>query len=382
MSNSLVMLIVILVLVSLVGLVGFAFVVEEESVAATQEHDDGGEDQAEEHDHDDGEEMMHGFLETFGPGIAPHYHALDYTEFENVADISRNPAEVPPPLQRNFSTTVTINLEAKEVISEIAPGITYHYWTFGGKIPGPFLRVRQGDTVELTLSNHLTNSHNHSIDLHAVTGPGGGSVLTNVIPGESKTLRFKALKPGLFIYHCATHNVPLHMTNGLYGMILVEPEEGFPEVDKEFYVMQGELYTEGAIGEVGFQAFNAQKMLDEDPEYVVFNGRVNSLVDNPLTASVGDNVRLYVGNAGVSLISSFHVIGEIFDTVYPEASTPVKNNVQTTLIPAGGATIAEFEIDYPGTYILVDHSLARLDRGAWGLLTATGTANPEIYSAG
>jgi nitrite reductase (NO-forming) len=355
-----------------------------ESSVVEEEHDhsahDHGEAEPDEHDHNAGASMKTGHLSTFGPEEAPHMHALDYSEFKKVSDIAKAPYDLPPPLERDYETTVVVNLHSTEVISEIAPGISYHFWTFNDTVPGPLLRVREGDTVILTLSNDKTSSHKHSIDLHAVTGPGGGAVATQVAPGESKTIQFKAINPGVFVYHCATTNVPMHMTNGMYGLIIVEPKEGFPKVDKEFYVMQGEIYTEGAIGEKGFQKFDPKKMLYENPEYVVFNGRVKGLVDHILKASVGDKVRLYVGNGGVSFISSFHVIGEIFDTVYPEAATsPLKKNVQTTLIPAGGAVITEFEMEVPGNYILVDHSLARLDKGAWGILNAEGPENPAVY---
>ncbi len=337
--------------------------------------------------HDSHEEYVqakvskYGHLTTFGPEEAPHFHKIDLTKFKKISDIAKNPAQLPPPLKRDYSTTVKISLVVKEVISEIAPGITYHYWTFNETVPGPFFRIREKDTVELTITNDTSSRHNHSIDLHAVTGPGGGSVLTEVKPGETKKFRFKALKPGLFVYHCATGNVPMHMTSGLYGLILVEPEGGLPEVDKEFYVMQGELYTKGKIGEKGFQEFDAEKMLYEKPEYVIFNGRVKALADHPLQAKVGDKIRLYIGNAGVSLVSSFHLIGEILDTVYPEASvsTTIKN-IQTTVIPAGGATIIELELDVPGKYILLDHSISRIDKGAWGLLEVSGPMNPGIYS--
>jgi nitrite reductase (NO-forming) len=337
------------------------------------------ETQNEMSEHSEHSSMKHGHLDSFGPGEAPHMHTVDLTTLEHVPDIARKPAEMPPPIERDYEDTVKYTLTAKEVIAEIAPGINYTYWTFDNKIPGPMLRVREGDTVELTLINHESSTHNHSIDLHAVTGGLGGGASTQVAPGESKTIKFKALNPGSFIYHCATHNVPMHMTNGMYGMILVEPKEGLTAVDKEFYLMQGELYTKGAIGEKGHQEFDPKKMLYEDPEYVVFNGRVKSLVDNPLKAKVGDKVRLYVGNGGVSLVSSFHVIGEIFDRVYPEASTSILENVQTTVIPAGGATVTEFGLEVPGNYVLVDHALARLDKGAWGLLQVDGEPNPEIY---
>jgi nitrite reductase (NO-forming) len=324
--------------------------------------------------------IKHGHLPTFGPADSPHYHVLDLNSFDRVADIARLPTDLPPPIERNVLATVKVTLHAKEVIAEIAPDITYHYWTYNKKIPGPFIRVRQNDTVELTIINDITSSHSHSIDLHAVNGPGGGAQLTQGKPGETKAFRFKALNPGLYVYHCATPNVPMHITNGLFGLILVEPPGGLSQVAREFYIVQSEIYTKGKIGMPGFQEFDADKMLHENPEYILFNGRVKALVDHPLTAYVGETVRLYVGNAGVSKISSFHVIGEIFDRVYPEASTPVKENVQTTIIPAGGATIVEFTLNVPGTYVLVDHALTRIEKGAWGLLNVEGEAAPAIYS--
>ena len=321
---------------------------------------------------------------TFGPGKSDHHHeSINPSDYNKIPDISKNATNIPPPLQRNHPETVTVNLVATEVISAIAPGISFQFWTFDDTIPGPFVRVRVGDTVKLSLRNDLTSSHDHSIDLHAVTGPGGGAALTHVEPGETKALRFKTLNPGLFVYHCAAGNAPTHIANGMYGLILVEPEEGLPPVDKEFYVMQGELYTKGPLGQQGFQAFDQQKMRDERPEYVVFNGRPGSLVKKgKMVADVGNNIRLFVGNAGVAKISSFHIIGEIFDRVYPEASTSKPfENVQTTAIPAGGATMIELQVDVPGNYVLVDHALARIDRGAWGILNIRGRKDSAIYSS-
>jgi nitrite reductase (NO-forming) len=213
-----------------------------------------------------------------------------------------------------------------------------------------------------------------------VTGPGGGASATIVKPGESKTITFKALNPGIFIYHCAHPNVANHMAHGMYGLILVEPKEGLETVDKEFYIVQGEFYSVGSLGRTGLQLFDAQAMLDGKPQYIVFNGRTGSVTQN-MTAEVGDKVRIYFGNGGVNLISSFHVIGEIFDAVYREGdltSEPARD-VQTTLVPAGGATAVEFQVDYPGKYILVDHALARLDRGAFGVITVTGEKDPTIF---
>ena len=342
---------------------------------------DSGQKDTETQDADKKQQMIkHGHLPTFGPADSPHFHILDLSSFDRVADIARLPTDLPPPIERNVSTTVKVSLHAKEVIAEIAPDITYHYWTYNEKIPGPFIRVRQNDNVELTIINDITSSHTHSIDLHAVNGPGGGAQLTQTKPGKTNAFRFKALNPGLYVYHCATPNVPMHITNGLFGLILVEPPGGLSQVAREFYIVQSEIYTKGKIGMPGFQEFDADKMLHESPEYILFNGRVKALVDHPLTAHVGETVRLYVGNAGVSAISSFHVVGEIFDRVYPEASTPAKENVQTTIIPAGGATIVEFTLNVPGTYVLVDHALTRIEKGAWGLLNVEGEVAPAIYS--
>ena len=303
-----------------------------------------------------------------------------FNKFEKVANIARDPNDIPPPINRDHEETIKLEMETKEVVSEIAPGIYFNYWTFDGQVPGPFVRVREGDTVELTLKNSSSSIHMHSIDLHAVTGPGGGATVTDVAPAESKTFKFKALNPGLYVYHCAHPNVPSHMTHGMYGLILVEPKDGLPPVDKEFYVMQGEFYTAGGLGNKGLQVFDGQAMLDGHPQYIVFNGKVKSLVDN-MNVKVGDRVRMYVGNGGVNLISSFHVIGEIFDTVYPEASIggALFKNVQTTAVPAGGAAIVDFKMDVPGKYILVDHALARLDRGLWGVMQASG--NPRTQGA-
>lgn len=326
-------------------------------------------------------------LKTYGPSDGPVLSLSNVVKFffrankmERVKDIAYDPNDVPPPISRKEPITIDIKMTAKEVIGEMAPGVLFNYWTFDGTVPGPFLRVREGDTVNLTLTNDSTSLHHHSIDLHAVTGPGGGATVTNVVPGESKTLTFKALNPGLYVYHCAYPNVATHMTHGMYGLILVEPEEGLPAVDKEFYIMQGEFYSKGGLGNKGIQLFDAYGMLNGKPEYIVFNGRTGGTVGN-MKAKVGEKVRLFVGNGGVNLISSFHVIGEIFDRVYPEAAIGSEpyTNVQTTLVPAGGASIVEFGLEVPGKNILVDHALSRLDRGAWGTLDVAGPENPDVF---
>lgn len=327
-------------------------------------------------------------IRTYGPAAGPTLPLKNVftffghlNEFERVADISRDPRDVPPAIVASTSREVAIELTSKEVLSEIAPGVVLNYWTFDGTVPGPMLRVREGDTVNLTLHNDPSSIHMHSIDLHAVTGPGGGATVTDVMPGESKTMRFKALNPGLYIYHCAHPNVANHMAHGMYGLILVEPEEGLPAVDTELYVVQGEFYTAGSRGTKGLQVIDAGKMLDGNPEYIVFNGRTGAVSKDEITVSQGERVRMYVGNGGVNLISSFHVIGEIFDLVYPEGAigSEPHQNVQSTIVPAGGATIVEFTTEVPGTYILVDHALARLDKGAWGTFSVLGQERPDIF---
>lgn len=293
---------------------------------------------------------------------------------------------VPPAITRKHSTKMIVRLEVTEVVKQMADGVDYTFWTFGGSVPGKFIRVREGDLVEFHLANHPSSKMPHNIDLHAVTGPGGGAASSFTAPGHESVFSFTALNPGVFVYHCATAPVGMHIANGMYGLILVEPKEGLPKVDKEFYVMQGDFYTKGKYGEAGLQPFSMEKAIKEDADYVVFNGAVGALTgDNALQAKVGDTVRLFVGNGGPNLVSSFHVIGEIFDNVYTEGGLGAPNkNVQTTLVPAGGSTMVDFKLDTEGTFILVDHSIFRaFNKGAIGMLKATGgdkDTNKAVYS--
>ncbi|MCX6944940.1 MAG: copper-containing nitrite reductase [Opitutales bacterium] len=290
---------------------------------------------------------------------------------------------VPPPFKRTYAARVIVNLEVREVVKRLADGVEYTFWTYGGSVPGSFIRIREGDVVEFHLNNHPSSKLPHNIDLHAVTGPGGGAASTFTAPGHSSQFTFQALNPGLYVYHCATAPVPMHIGNGMYGLILVDPKEGLPPVDREYYVMQGEFYTTGKYGEEGLQSFDMAKAIDERPPYIVFNGAVGSLVgDQALTAKVGERVRIYFGVGGPNVTSSFHIIGEIFDRVYPEAGLSLPNrNVQTTLVPSGGATVVEFKVDVPGTFILVDHALTRaFNKGALGMLKVSGPENRVIYS--
>lgn len=301
---------------------------------------------------------------------------------EEVAVLGDAP-NVPPPITRKYATKVIIHLEVREEEGKLADGVRYTFWTFGGKVPGKFIRVREGDLVEFHLDNHPDNKMPHNIDLHAVNGPGGGAASSLTAPGHSSVFSFKALNPGLYVYHCATAPVAMHVANGMYGLILVEPKKGLPKVDHEYYVMQGDFYTKGANGEQGLQPFSMSKAIDEKPDYVVFNGAVGALSgDKALTAKVGETVRLYVGDGGPNLTSSFHVIGQIFDTVWPEGNmSTVLHDVQTTTIPSGGAAIVDFKMSVPGTFLLVDHSLTRaFNRGALAQLKVTGPENKLIYS--
>jgi nitrite reductase (NO-forming) len=293
------------------------------------------------------------------------------------------PPHVPPPIGRRHPAKVIVNLEVRELTRRIADGVEYTFWTYGGEVPGLFIRVREGDVVEFRLNNHPSSKVPHNIDLHAVTGPGGGAASTFTAPGHSSQFTFTALNAGLYVYHCATAPVPMHVANGMYGLILVEPKDGLPPVDREYYVMQGDFYTQGGTNEPGLQIFDNVKAMDERPTYVLFNGAVGALVgDNALKANVGEVVRLYFGVGGPNLTSSFHVIGEIFDRVYPEGGTKyIQENVQTTLVPAGGSVIVDFKVDVPGTLVLVDHSLSRaFNKGALGMMKVTGPENRVLYS--
>ena len=290
---------------------------------------------------------------------------------------------VPPHTSRIMPETVIVNFEAKEFVGPLADGKNYKFWSFNGTVPGPMIRVRLGDTIEFHLSNDSANQFPHNIDLHAVNGPGGGAAATLVAPGEQKAFQFKALHPGLFIYHCASPvpGIPAHIANGMYGLILVEPKHGLSRVDHEFYVFQSEFFTQPSEDE-GVLEFSLEKGMLEKPDYVVFNGKSGALIgENAMQATVGDKIRIYFGNIGPNSASSLHVIGEIFDQVYLEGAINgiTNKNVQTTLVPSAGAAIVEFKVDVPGNYLLVDHSIFRINKGAVGVITVTGEEDHEIF---
>jgi nitrite reductase (NO-forming) len=296
---------------------------------------------------------------------------------------NRSKSPVDLPVAPSSADRVVVTLVTQELMGQLADGVTYMYWTFNGTVPGPLIRLREAQQVEMHIQNALNSTMSHSIDSHAILGTGGGSAYSQTPPGQESVFQFTAMRAGLYIYHCATPDIPTHIANGMYGLMLVEPKEGLPKVDREFYVVQGEFYTEGAFGETGYQAFSYLKANAEKPEYVVFNGRVGSIGAGIPKVKVGETVRIFFGNGGPNLISSFHVIGGIFDRVYSEGSIvsdPIRN-VQTTLVPAGGSVMVEFKAEVPGKWILVDHSLFRIHRGALGVIDVEGEAYPSLFSS-
>jgi nitrite reductase (NO-forming) len=316
-------------------------------------------------------------------GAVPHAHTITKSvTVEGLASIVRDPKDLPPPIGTRGPQRMKVDLETVEITGKLADGAAYRYWTFNQKVPGPFVRVRVGDTVEVRLKNHDDSAVMHNVDFHAVTGPGGGAKATDAAPGESRGFEFTAIKPGLYVYHCAVPMAAQHIANGMYGLILVEPEGGLPKVDQEFYVMQGEIYTEQKYGAKGVLTESYDKLMDERPEYFIFNGAVGALsAEKPLKAKTGETVRIFFGVGGPNFTSSFHVIGEMFDKVYNMGSLTTKpiTDVQTVTVPPGGATVVDFKLEVPGNYMLVDHALTRVERGLVGILEVQGPDNPDIF---
>ena len=296
---------------------------------------------------------------------------------------SKSPTDIPS--APSPSDGVVVKLVTEEKLGQLADGVTYDFWTFNGTVPGPFIRLRLNQTVEIHIINPPNSTMTHSIDSHAILGTGGGGVYSQTPPGQESVFQFKAMRVGLFMYHCATPDIPTHIANGMYGLILVEPIGGLPKVDREFYIAQGEFYTEGPFGQQGFQTYSYQKADAETPDYVVFNGRVGALAGTPWTlrVNVGQTVRIFFLNAGPNLDSSLHLIGGMLDRVYEEGSilSPPLLNVQTTLVPAGGSVMVEFTAEVPAKLTIVDHSLFRIHHGALGIINVIGAANPALFSS-
>jgi copper-containing nitrite reductase len=314
-------------------------------------------------------------------------HASDSTPTVKAADIVRDPADLPQPIGERAPALVRVTLTAKELVGVLDPtsGTTYRYWTFNGKVPGPEIRVRQGDTVEVTLVNAKDSSMVHSIDFHAAIGPGGGSALTQVPPGQSKSFTFQATVPGLFVYHCGSPMVAQHIANGMYGLILVEPVGGLPHVDREYYIMQSEFYTTAPKGKSGLQQFSVENLMSENAQYYLFNGAVDAITKEfPLQAKEGETVRIYFGNAGPNATASEHMVGEIFTHYYQLGSltSPALAGIQTATVPPGGAAIFELKASMPGEFTLMDHAISRMEKGDMAILRVTGPENEALMHAG
>lgn len=307
---------------------------------------------------------------------------LQPAQVTDVANVAHDPADLPPPITRTAPTTVQVTLTAKEVVAELADGTTYAFWTFDGTVPGPMIRVMEGDTIEFTLTNDLSSVNGHNIDFHAVNGPGGGAEVTNVAPGETATFTWKALHAGAFVYHCAFPPPMHHIAQGMYGAIVVEPVGGLPPVDREFYIMQGDWYTTGRLGNQGHQMFSNEKALAELPEYYTFNGHVQALTElYPLQAEVGETVRIFFGVGGPNKGSNFHVIGEVFDRVYSGSDETFTANEEVWYVPPGSVSTFEMLLDVPGSYTIVDHALYRVQKGAAGVLQVSGEPDPAVFDA-
>ena len=326
-------------------------------------------------------------VQVTGPlDVAGDRPALGAARPTDVDRVAADPRDVPDPIDRSEPATVPVELETREVVAEVEPGVTAQYMTFNGQVPGPFIRTRVGDTVELTIRNHESSTMPHNVDFHACRGPGGGAEATTVNPGEERRLRFKVTYPGAFVYHCAVANVDYHISSGMFGLILVEPEEGLPAVDHEFYLGQMELYTNGATGEAGHHEFDFEKMAAEDPTYVLVNGEKYAIGPqkyDEMRVRTDETVRIYYAVGGPNQFSSFHAIGSVWDEVYQQgalASEP-QRFVQTTPVLPGSATVVTSHFPVPGDYKLVDHALSRVARkGALAVISADGPENDDLFA--
>jgi nitrite reductase (NO-forming) len=296
--------------------------------------------------------------------------------------------DVPPAATRDYQAIVDVHFDVVEGVQAIDPNGT-QYTTWGYRVhgdnavttgtPGPMIRARVGDILRFTLTNDGLMPHN--VDFHAVTGQGGGAADTTVAPGETATIEARLLYPGIFMYHCAAGDVPQHISQGMYGGILVDPATPLPPVEHELYMVQSEYYTTNDAS--GNLITDRAAVTNEMPTYVVFNGAVGALTGaNAPTMEVGQRMRIYFVNAGLNLDSNFHAIGSHWDKVWQEGAllnAPLRGS-QTTLVPAGGGTVVEIAAQVPHTIVLVDHALARaFDKGAIGQIVVTGDPDPEIY---
>lgn len=301
--------------------------------------------------------------------------------------------EVPPPIKRNHPVHLVVDMVATNRKLNVIGNTKYEFWPFGYYdyrerknkygVPGPFIRARVGDVLQINFTNLDESGMAHSVDFHAVCGPGGGSPTNFAEQDETKVGAYLLQRPGLYVYHCAAAPIPVHIHNGMFGLILVEPQGGLPPVDKELYVMQHELYVQKSDDDPKMYEMDYVNSEREIPKHVLFNGREGALVEKPFVVNQDETVRIYFGNAGPNLVSSFHVIGGIFDKVYREGDviSPPAQSIQTTLVPAGGAVIVDMKMEIPGSYSLVDHSIFRIDKGAVGMIKVKGKPRPDIYDS-
>ncbi len=270
------------------------------------------------------------------------------------------------PLAPGTTNVRTLELVTTDRTVAIADGVRFAAWTFDSTVPGPVVHVKQGDTVKFVLTNRGTMPH--SIDFHAAQTPPNENYV-DVKPNMSRSFDWKADYPGVFMYHCGSPLVIAHMASGMYGAVVVDPATPLPPA-REYVLVQSEFYTTGKPGEV--QQVDVNKVLNGQPDYVVFNGYANQYKDAPLAAKVGERVRLYIVNAGPNDFSAFHVIGTIFENAYADGNTAnAQHGMQTVTIPPGGGYMVEFTIPNPGTYAFVTHSFAGVNKGAVGVLKVT-----------
>ena len=258
----------------------------------------------------------------------------------------------------------------RNAVIEIADGVKYEGWTFGGTVPGPVIHVREGDRVRVKVVNE--SAMPHSIDFHAAQiAP--DKAYRMVLPADSLAFDFVAREPGAFLVHCGTAPITMHIMQGMYLPIVVDPRGGWgTNAQKEFVIVQSEFYTSAAGGSGMAQPdWNAERM--KQPTYVVFNGRAGQYKDHPLKVAIGDRVRFYVVNAGPNFNSDFHIVGAIFDRVYPDGNPAhALRGVQTYTVPAGGGVVFEARFDKDasgeGLYPFVTHSFADAEKGAVGMI--------------
>jgi len=298
--------------------------------------------------------------------------------------VTADPTKLPSPIDYKKPRTVEVELIAKIVTSEILPGVTHKFMTFNGQIPAPMIRVRVGDTLKIKVVNPADSEFTHSVDLHTVLGTGGGAAYSEVNPGETKTFTFKATYPGAFSYHCGVAAMDEHISRGMFGMIVVEPEGGLPKVDREFYLGEHELYTKEAFGAKGETTFDGRAMMREDPNYVMFNGAVAPFVAarfGTMKANVGETVRVFLVTGGPNKTSSFHPVGNVWSKAWPQgglANQPLKW-IQTWPSSPGSTFVGEMNLPVPGVVTLVDHSLSRVtSKGLAAQIEAIGPENKEL----